>query len=71
MSHEFVMLEHRGPIGELTLNRPDVVNQCVNVDTETGGNFERLGQSALKLTADHQEGRTAFVEKRKPKFEGR
>lgn len=48
-----------------------VINQCVNVDIETGRNFERLGQSVLKLTADHKEGQTAFVEKRKPKFEGR
>ncbi|HEX7006061.1 MAG TPA: enoyl-CoA hydratase/isomerase family protein [Alphaproteobacteria bacterium] len=48
-----------------------VINQCVNVDTETGRNFERIGQSVLKLTADHREGQTAFVEKRKPKFEGR
>jgi len=48
-----------------------VINQCVNVDIETGRNFERIGQSVLKLTADHKEGQTAFVEKRKPKFEGR
>ena len=48
-----------------------VINQCVNVDIETGRNFERIGQSVLKLTADHKEGQAAFVEKRKPKFEGR
>ncbi|MGE5146215.1 MAG: enoyl-CoA hydratase/isomerase family protein [Candidatus Eiseniibacteriota bacterium] len=48
-----------------------VINQCVNVDTETGRNFERIGQSVLKLTADHKEGQTAFVEKRKPDFKGR
>jgi enoyl-CoA hydratase len=48
-----------------------VINQCVNVDTETGRNFERIGQSVLKLTADHKEGSTAFVEKRKPQFTGR
>ena len=48
-----------------------VINQCANVDTETGRNFERIGQSVLKLTADHKEGSTAFVEKRKPKFTGR
>jgi enoyl-CoA hydratase/carnithine racemase len=48
-----------------------VINQCVNVDIETGRNFERIGQSVLKLTADHKEGQTAFVEKRKPQFKGR
>jgi len=48
-----------------------IVNQCVNVDLETGRNFERIGQSVLKQTADHKEGATAFVEKRKPDFRGR
>lgn len=48
-----------------------VINQCMNVDTETGRNFERIGQSVLKLTADHREGQQAFVEKRKPDFTGR
>ena len=48
-----------------------VINQCANVDTETGRNFERIGQSVLKLTEDHKEGSTAFVEKRKPDFTGR
>jgi enoyl-CoA hydratase/carnithine racemase len=48
-----------------------VINQCVNVDTETGRNFERIAQSVLKLTADHEEGARSFVEKRKPNFTGR
>lgn len=48
-----------------------VINQCVNVDIETGRNFERIGQSVLKLTDDHREGRESFVEKRKPNFTGR
>jgi enoyl-CoA hydratase/carnithine racemase len=48
-----------------------VINQCVNVDTETGRNFERIAQSVLKMTADHKEGAQSFVEKRKPNFSGR
>jgi len=48
-----------------------VVNQCVNVDLETGRNFERIGQSVLKLSEDHGEGVQAFLEKRKANFKGR
>jgi enoyl-CoA hydratase len=48
-----------------------VINQCVNVDTETGRNFERIAQSVLKLTDDHKEGAKSFIEKRKPTFTGR
>lgn len=48
-----------------------VINQCANVDLETGRNFERIGQSVLKLSEDHKEGAQAFVEKRKPRFKGR
>lgn len=48
-----------------------LINQCVNVDLETGRNFERIGQSVLKLTEDHAEGARAFVEKRKPEFKAR
>ena len=48
-----------------------VINQCTNVDVETGRNFERIGQSVLKLTEDHKEGSAAFVEKRPPRFKGR
>ena len=48
-----------------------LINQCVNVDLETGRNFERIGQSVLKLTEDHAEGARAFIEKRKPEFKAR
>jgi enoyl-CoA hydratase len=48
-----------------------VINQCMNVDTETGRNFERITQSVLKLTSDHEEGAKSFIEKRKPNFSGR
>ncbi|TAK81389.1 MAG: enoyl-CoA hydratase/isomerase family protein [Betaproteobacteria bacterium] len=48
-----------------------VLNACANVDPDTGRQLERLGQSVLKKTEDHEEGAKAFVEKRKPKFKGR
>jgi enoyl-CoA hydratase len=48
-----------------------VLNACVNVDPDTGRHLERLGQSILKKTEDHEEGAKAFVEKRKPKFKGK
>jgi enoyl-CoA hydratase len=48
-----------------------VLNACANVDPETGRSLERLGQSILKKTEDHEEGARAFVEKRKARFRGR
>jgi len=48
-----------------------IVNLCVNTDFHTGRYLERLGQSVLVLSQDHQEGMKAFFEKRKPKFKGR
>ncbi len=48
-----------------------VLNQCVNVDVETGRHLERLGQSVLKVTADHREGAAAFLEKRPPAWQAR
>jgi len=48
-----------------------IINQCVNVDLETGRNFERIGQSVLKLSDDHAEGVQAFLDKRKADFKGR
>lgn len=48
-----------------------ILNRCLDVDLETGRSFERLGQSVLKRSADHEEGARAFLEKRKPAFTGR
>lgn len=47
-----------------------VLNTCTDVDSETGRRLERLGQSVLKTTADHQEGARAFLEKRPPQWTG-
>ena len=41
-----------------------ILNSCADVDLETGRRLERLGQSVLKKTRDHQEGVAAFLEKR-------
>jgi enoyl-CoA hydratase len=48
-----------------------VLNTCADVDAETGRRLERLGQSVLKTTADHREASTAFLDKRKPQWNGR
>ena len=48
-----------------------VLNKCMDVDLDTARNFERLAQSVLKRSADHDEGARAFVEKRRPQFTGR
>jgi enoyl-CoA hydratase len=48
-----------------------VLNACLNVDPDTGRNLERLGQSILKKTEDHEEGAKAFLEKRKARFKGK
>jgi len=48
-----------------------VINNCLDVDLNTGRNFERLAQSVLKRTEDHKEGARAFVEKRPAAFSGR
>lgn len=47
-----------------------IINMCQNVDTETGRQLERLGQSVLIRTADNKEGMASFSDKRKPKFSG-
>jgi enoyl-CoA hydratase len=47
-----------------------VLNKCLDVDLDTGRTFERLAQSVLKRSSDHEEGARAFAEKRKPRFSG-
>src|SRR6185503_11286355 len=43
-----------------------IINMCQNVDTETGRQLERLGQSVLIRTSDNKEGMKAFQQKRTP-----
>jgi len=47
-----------------------IINTCQNTDTETGRILERLGQSLLIQTQDNKEGMRAFMEKRRPRFQG-
>ena len=48
-----------------------IINTCTDVDSETGRRLERLGQSVLKVTEDHREGVSAFMEKRPAAWKGR
>jgi enoyl-CoA hydratase/carnithine racemase len=48
-----------------------IINMCQNVDTETGRQLERLGQSILIRTSDNKEGMKAFQQKREPQFTGK
>jgi len=48
-----------------------IINMCQNVDTETGRQLERLGQSVLIRTSDNKEGMKAFQQKRTPQFTGK
>jgi len=47
-----------------------IINACQSVDMETGRLLERLGQSVLIRTDDAQDGMSAFVEKRRARFDG-
>ncbi|MGD9944839.1 MAG: enoyl-CoA hydratase/isomerase family protein [Burkholderiaceae bacterium] len=48
-----------------------VINVNTGIDQHTARFVERLGQAVLVKTQDHQEGVTAFLEKRKAQFSGR
>jgi enoyl-CoA hydratase/carnithine racemase len=48
-----------------------VVNEGVNQPLDTALLVEQRAYEALYATADQKEGMRAFLEKRKPKFEGK
>jgi enoyl-CoA hydratase len=48
----------------------DLVRIAPDVDLETGLDREHAGLSALRATRDAEEGISAFVEKREPRFRG-
>ena len=48
---------------KLVLSWRRVINQCLNVDTETCSNFERITQSVLKLTLDNPTSWTIETER--------
>ena len=45
-----------------------IINMCLNTDMATGRHLERLAQSVLVLSPQHEEGMKAFNEGRKPNF---
>jgi enoyl-CoA hydratase/carnithine racemase len=55
---ETVLVEKRGQVAKITLNRPEALEQ------------EATLQHILGRTEDHAEAVKAFLEKRKPKFTG-
>lgn len=48
-----------------------VIDNAMETDRHTGRYIERLAQSVLLRTEDHQEGVAAFIAKRPPSFSGR
>ncbi len=49
----------------------NAVNVAMDVDVDTGIQYEQRCSALLALTEDRREGHVAFVEKRKPAFTGR
>ncbi len=49
----------------------NAVNVAMDVDVDTGIQYEQRCSALLALTEDRREGHAAFVEKRKPAFTGR
>lgn len=67
-----VLAERIGLLAPLAVGMAKLIlNTCTDVDAETGRRLERLGQSVLKVTEDHSEGVSAFVEKRPSQWKAR
>ena len=49
----------------------NAVNMAMDVDLDSGIQYEQRCSGMLALTEDRREGHTAFVEKRPPVFVGR
>jgi enoyl-CoA hydratase len=72
VDHALELARRIGALAPLAVGMAKLIlNTCTDVDAETGRRLERLGQSVLKVTADHQEGIRAFQEKRPPQWEAR
>ncbi len=87
MSYEHIVLETRGKVGVITLNRPEALDgdlsapvvmmakEAVNRAFETplaeGRRFELRLFHATSATEDRKEGMPALVEKRAPQFRNR
>jgi enoyl-CoA hydratase/carnithine racemase len=63
-----VLLE-RAPIS--LSNIKWAVNAAMDSDVDTGLSFEQRASTVVAMTEDRMEGYSAFVEKRKPHFQGR
>jgi enoyl-CoA hydratase len=48
-----------------------IMNTCDDINSHSGRILERVGQSVLIQSDDHQEGLRAFREKRAPNYQGR
>jgi enoyl-CoA hydratase len=69
-AHEWAnILLERPPIS--LSNIKWAVNVAMDADVDTGISFEQRASTIVAMTEDRIEGYNAFVEKRKPKFEGR
>jgi enoyl-CoA hydratase len=64
-----VKIMRRGPLA-VRLAKSSI-NAGVNYGPGAGFEFERLAQAVLFATEDREEGTSAFLEKRRPNFQGR
>jgi len=60
----------QGPIKAIGVAKT-LLNHCAATDLKTALDYEAWVQSVMAQTEDHEEGKRAFMEKRKPQFKGR